>query len=379
MSNIYFLNTNFIDTDVVSNSYVSSEQAAFPVSNVYNQQRRSKVWRSNGYWEITSSNNGIVFEETTSTPLTASIAAAEYTSSTSFLTAIKTALEAVGASTYTVSQDATTGKIKIASDGGGGGGVLNLLWTDAGSTAASILGYDTSADQTGALTYTADVLKIATGEWIKWDLGISSNPTAFVLVGPRNEPIRISPSATLKLQGNETDSWSSPSYETTLTYHDSVIYTLDTDGLHSEGLRYWRLSISDTSNPLGYVEIGSLFLGTLYTPTRGAAQFPLRSLPVDRTETIFSEGGQTFSDIREKTSRFEIQMIGLTYAEQESLMDIFDTYGIGRPFFVVLDPNQVFSSSINLSIRFVKWEAEPQFELVSPNHFRAQMLFREEL
>jgi len=85
------LTTNYVDPDVVAESFVSSEQASFPASNIYNRQRRSKVWRSNGYWEITSANNVIIFRESIGVDLTATIAVAEYSSTTSFLTAIKTA------------------------------------------------------------------------------------------------------------------------------------------------------------------------------------------------------------------------------------------------------------------------------------------------
>jgi hypothetical protein len=61
-SRIY--NENYLDQDALANDYVSSEQAAFPVDNAYNSVRRSKVWRSNGYWEITSSNNTFTFKDT---------------------------------------------------------------------------------------------------------------------------------------------------------------------------------------------------------------------------------------------------------------------------------------------------------------------------
>lgn len=374
-----FLNQNFIDLDVVANNFVSSEQSAFPIINVYNKQRRSKLWRSNGYWEITSLNNQIVFEETNAVPLTATIAVDEYNSDTLFFAALKAALEDVGASTYTVTRDVSTLKIKITSNGAGGGGILNLRWTNVGSTAATILGFDTAFDSTGALTYTADVLRIHTNEWIKWDMGISTNPQAFCLIGPRNTPIRITPSATIKLQGNETDNWTVPSYETTLTYGDSIISTFNDSGLHTEGLRYWRALFTDASNPLGFVEVGSVFLGDYYKSTRGQPQFPFRTIEVDRSETIFSEGGQTFSEIREKTERFQVDYFGLTIAEKEALVDIFDEFGTSVPLFISYDPNGVFTSVANLMCRYVKFEAEPSIDLVSPGNFRMSLQFREEL
>jgi hypothetical protein len=375
-----FMNQNFIDADVVSNSFVSSEQTAFPVSNIYNKQRRSKVWRSNGYWEVVSGDNTIVFRETIGVDLTATVAAGAYTSSTSFFAAVKAALEAAGDSTYTVSADATTGKVKILSSGTGGGGIFQLMWTNVASAdMAALMGFDSGADQTGALTYLAAELRISTGEWIKWDMGISSNPTALIITGPRNSPLKIVPSATIKLQGNETDTWDAPSFEQTLTYDDANIVLMDPEGLHTEGLRYWRLEITDLSNPLGYVEIGKLFLGEYFESTRGKVQFGYSVQQIDRSTTVFSEGGQSFSDIREKSEQISFRYFGLTKSEKESLIDIFEEFGTSVPLFVCVDPDSVFTSSVNRAIKFVKFESEPQTELVSPNNFSMSITLREEL
>src|SRR3990167_10471240 len=102
---VRILHDNFLDESLVSHQTESSEQAAFPVSNAFNFQRRSKVWRSNGYWEITSSNNVIVFRESVGVNLTATVTAGEYTKSTTLYPAIKTALEAGGVLFFTVSND----------------------------------------------------------------------------------------------------------------------------------------------------------------------------------------------------------------------------------------------------------------------------------
>ena len=72
------MTTNFTATDVVSNATASSEQTSFPAENLYNAQRRSKVWRSAGYWEITEGNNVLTFQETSGVDLTAAITVGEY-------------------------------------------------------------------------------------------------------------------------------------------------------------------------------------------------------------------------------------------------------------------------------------------------------------
>jgi len=375
---VRLFNRNYLDPDIVSNATVSSEQSAFPVDNIYNEQRRSKVWRSDGYWEVTASNKTLVFRETTGVDLTATLTEGTYTSTTTFLAHIKTQMEAVGGSTYTIAQDTSTLKIKFTSDGGGGGGIFELRWTSSTGLAA-LLGFDSGTNDTGALSYLADLLRINSEEWIKWDMGISTNVQAFILIGARNDAIKLAPSGTFTLEANETDIWTSPSYSQTLTYDDRAISLFDEDGLHSEAVRYWRLKLEDTDNPLGYLEIGNLFLGDYFDSTRGQVQFPFGGNYVDRSATVFSEGGQTFSDIREKTEQFGITWFGLTVAEKESIDDFFRQFGTGIPFFVQFDPDLAFSSTAAEYIRYCKFENAPSYSLESPGNYSCQMSLREEL
>ena len=368
---------SYIESDIVGSQTVSSEQTAFPATNATNINRRSKVWRTNGYWEITSSNNVLIFEETAGVNLTATVAVGNYSSTATFMTALKTALEDAGASTYTITQNSNF-RFVIVSNGAGGGGILNLEMDHASTTIEGILGFD-STFRTGALTYTADELKINAGnEFIKWDMALPSNPHIFILSGPRNEPLRISPNATITLEGNETDSWSSPSYTTTLTYDDEVIYKQSDDGLHTEPLRYWRVKIND-QNPLGYIEVGIVYLGDYTEFENGKALFPLESSFIDRSKTVYSEGGQTFSDIEEVSQKFDVSWKFLSKDEIETFKEKFDEFGTHKPFFVVFDKNTVFSTLANRMIRYCKLDSPPSFELEFVNQFNLSATFREEL
>ncbi|MDZ4678396.1 MAG: hypothetical protein SGI74_12905 [Oligoflexia bacterium] len=376
---VKILAENLIDPEILVQGIPSSENPSFPAVNVYNKKRRSKVWRTQGFWEITSLNNKLIFRETTTVDLTATIAVSNYASTVLLMAAIKAALEVAGASVYTITQDLISKKIKVTSDGLGGGGIFELINTDVLSTLASVIGFDISTDKTGALTYTADFLKIHTKEFLTLDLGISTNPQCFLLIGKRNAPIQFSSSATLKLQANATDAWTSPTFETTLTYNEKTILLINPTGLSPTPLRYWRLLIQDSANPNGFIEIGSLYLGNFYSTQRGAAQFPLKSSFVDRSTSVISEGGQIFSGVREKTQEFSLDWNGLTYSELEVFNDIFQKMGTSVPFFVILDPDGAFSSSQNFYSRYVKFSSDPNFLLESPNNFSFSMQLREEL
>lgn len=372
---VRLMTTNYIDLDLLTFTDVSSEQVAFPVTNAYNAQRRSKVWRSNGYFKVTSLNNVIIFNEGGG-DLTATIAVGEYTSASALATAVDTALTtAPGASgSYTVTYSSFF-KFNLSKSAG----TFNIKWTNVLTTAADLLGYSDAMDDTGLLTYDADFIRIHTEEFVLWDFGIETNPMAFMFIGPRNRPIRISPSATIYLQGNETNNFEDPSYNTQITYDDEVMSLLSDTGLHTDALRYWRLLIIDKENTNGFVEVGAFFLGDYFDPDRGRVQFPLESSFVDRSTTVFSEGGQTYSDVREQTQQFRIAWFALQKQDIEELKEIFFDYGTSFPFFVVFDATGGFSTNVNRMIRYCKFETPPSFSLERSNLFRAQMSLREEL
>lgn len=372
---VRIFDNNVLDLDVVANFSFSSEQTSFPLINAFNFNRRSKVWRTDGYHEITASNNEILFRESVGPYLTATVAAANYSSRTALFSAIKTAMEAVGGNTYTIEEDASTFRTKITTSGG----YLDIDWPS--SSMASVLGFSTAVIDTGAVSYVADLLKIHTGEYLELDFGISTLPTAFALIGRRNDPIKITPSATLTLLGNETNTFTSPTASITLDYDDEVICSVNSAGLWPEALRYARLEITDASNTNGYIEIGALFLGTFFEGTRGKAQFPFLLSPIDRSTNILSEGGQSFSDIREKSESFSVDWFGLTVAEKEQIDDLFLALGVSKPFFVQFDgnPDLGFSGRKEKYVRYVKFSEAPTFELVSVKNFTCTMKFTEEL
>jgi len=366
---------NYLDLDILLNTDVSSENPNFPVINAYNLQRRSKVYRSQGYFKIVAGDNTIVFNEGGS-DLTATITPGEYTSISSFMTALDTAFTTApgAAGSYTISQDAYF-KFVITKSAG----TFNIKWTHANSAdMADILGFSTSVDDTGALSYTADALRINTDEWILWDMGIASNPTAFFMCDQRNRPLSLSPNGLFYIQGNESNNFTSPSYSELIPYDDEIMGLIRDTGLHTQPLRYWRVKFMD-QNPKGYIQIGAFFLGTAFEPSRGRVTFPIQSRYDDRSIVVTSEGGQSFSDIYEQTQEYSIKWQGLEKADKEDLDQIFSDYGLVNPFFASLDTDSVYSTKQNRMFKFVRFASEPQWELVSPNNFSCTMTLREDL
>ena len=74
MSCFRFFDSNYVDQTILANYSVSSEDASFPIENAFNSKRRAKVWRSDGYYVVDSTNNVLIFRETTGVDLTATSA-----------------------------------------------------------------------------------------------------------------------------------------------------------------------------------------------------------------------------------------------------------------------------------------------------------------
>lgn len=116
-----------------------------------------EVRLKNTYTVTTGSNDGLRFDPG-SGAVTATLAAGSYTGA-QLATQVKTALEAVsGGTTYTVGFNETTGKFSITNDSANGT-ALSLLYSNAASTAKTLLG-STGGDRTAIAagsTATSDV------------------------------------------------------------------------------------------------------------------------------------------------------------------------------------------------------------------------------
>ena len=377
-----FLSRNYSNSSLVANVTVTSEATGFPKENVINFTRRTKVWRSGGYFLVETGSNTIVFEETNGVPLTATITAGGHSSFSALATEIKTQLEAAGGSTYTVSQDTTTLKAKIVSDGSGGGGVFTLKWTSAGAI-GGILGFDTSADDSGALTYLADSLRISTGESFVYDFGIPLNPDAVVVSWRQDEPSSLNETSVLTVKGNYTNNFSSSVvFSGTAAKTDYGFFLKkvgDADGLASNGQRYWQIAFDDIDNPNGYMEIGSIFIGEFIDFTRGSVQIPFNGSWEDGTIRQVTDSGQLLTTQKYLTRVFDANWFGLTKAEKEEFDEFFEEVRTAEPFYIMLDPNSVLGSTVERNLIYARFESAPTWSMEFPGVYTLSTRMREDI
>jgi len=135
---------------------------------------------------------------------------------------------------------------------------------------------------------------------------------------------------TITLEGNATNVWTAPSYTSSVTWTTGYIYK---DLLTDQTYRYWRLSISDASNPDDYLEISKVFLGTHLSVYMDTGM----SLNNDsNSSTSKSTSGQIYANrqLQYKSAKFVLSEINAT--TRTLLKTFWNTVDIVKPFWLII-------------------------------------------
>lgn len=164
-------------------------------------------------------------------------------------------------------------------------------------------------------------------EYLLFDLG-SSTTIKMVAIFSHN----LTSGATITLQGNDTDSWGSPTYDETVDWSAVAIVQF-----LNETLRYWRIVINDASNPDGYIEIGRVCGGSYYEPAINITD-KVRKAINDPSVITESEGRQGYSIVKPKYRTYTISFDLIPLTQQDELETIFRFVGKHKPIVISLDP-----------------------------------------
>lgn len=331
------LNKNFAQLSNVNLS-ATSEDNEFPAINV-REVHRSEVWRSSGYFEITTSNNKIDIREISAgAEINATIPVGNYSKSdleSQIALSLETATT-IGAD-YTVTFGTTTGLWTIATDKA----FLELLWSSGTNTATSVgatIGFDVSVDDTAATSYVGSTIALHTTERLIIDLVSTNEPIdSFGLVFQPND-IKFSEQAVLKLLGNPTNSWASPDVSVTLTLDDEsnvVTHFFTSD----QAKRYWAVEITDPENPNLFVELSKVILSKATNLNRAPSTGFSYSVE-DQSRVSSTDFGQEYFDIQPNRANLSWNFSLLTYAQTETLLDIYSVNGTVTPVTVALDTQE---------------------------------------
>lgn len=334
MSSFRFLENWLFDSTIALSA--SSEAAGFPVSNLA-RQSRADVWRSSGTFVITASNGKINFKTASGgSELTATIPPGSYTAA-ELAVEIAFQMNLVAGAPISCSYDEDTGYWSLSTTGS----YLSLLFltgTDTANNIASVIGFSRSNDMTGATSYTSPFVAIHTEEWVLIDLRTwGTNPVdSLAILFDQRTGCKLSPGATLTLEANQTNVWTSPAVSTSLsldTNYDSVTQFYST----AQNYRYWRLKIVDAHNPYLYVEVPKLILASSVQLTQvPETGFTVQDIDLSKLEQ--TPYGNIYADVYPTRREMQFSLPALSSADLEDLHELYRRVGKTTPIGIALDP-----------------------------------------
>lgn len=350
-----FANNNQLTDLPASSATYSSQQSAFPYSNIQNDARYL-VWKPAGNFTITTSNQKLYINDGGNK--TATIAAGNYIPAT-LATAVATALNAVSAN-WTCTYSTTTRAFTI-----GHTGSATLRETQTTDAAWDTLGFTQGTDHSGT-SFVADHSRNHTHESVVWDFGGTVAGDFFAVIGQINEVFTISDIATISLKANSVNNFTSPAFTATLTRTPDGIFAFN-DGTASPNYRYWEFKFIDRENTVGPTgfSIANIYLGDYDTLTQTNVARGFQKNLVDLSVVSRSRAGSSFFREQAKYWSFQsMEIQNMTEDERTTFQDFFQLYGQHSPFYFSLDSSGVVSSSINELTKFVRFSGQPRFDHV---------------
>ena len=149
------------------------------------------------------------------------------------------------------------------------------------------------------------------------------NPNCAFIAGTN-----LSSSAIVKIQGNNTDIWTSPSVEIVLENNNGVSYTFSDN---FSAMRYWRFSIEDGSNIDGYIELGRAWIGEAITVSVPYISFVEKR--INTSEATISISGQPYGDVGYVYRSWEMSYPYWDNTEKANIEIFADYVNKSLPFF----------------------------------------------
>lgn len=171
-------------------------------------------------------------------------------------------------------------------------------------------------------------------QWLKFDRGASFSSSQVAILRKTN----LTTVAEVHLCGNATDVWTAPSFDSGhLDVSEDLMVYLWKE-LTSGYYRWWRWAFTDTSNPDGYIEIGRVFFGDVFTPERNFTLGGGRRQLADPSVGRLSEDGQISSiQLSRYNSLMEYTFERLSLADKERFLEMFTAVGNWKPLFFIED------------------------------------------
>jgi hypothetical protein len=364
---IRFMYNNFGNAQSTTRTY-SSQLSSFPLSAAFDSYRFTG-WRPSGAFEITASNNTIYIND--GTEKTVTLTNSTYATGDLLAAHIQTRLNA-SSTNWTCTYSAITYKFTIGRSSGTSlirlSVTTNSVWGTIG-----FLGATNYSVGTGTA---ADVIRIHTSEWIKFDLLNQYPIDSFIAIGSLSTFFPIPETANVTIKANNLNDFSNPPLNETITPTAEGIFKFinATDSSY----RYWRVDFEDRENPNGpsVFDIRVIYLGDAVAMDRNISN-GFRATRIDRSNVSESEGGAFY--YREKPKYWTIggSVDWTKPSDRKIISDLYDYVGNTRPFFVALDPDAAISDTVAEFTKYVTFDGNLEKSHLLYNYFSLPISFRE--
>lgn len=311
----------------------SSEHPSLPGANVARGQLGTR-WRSKPGWTIVLGENDTITFNRGGGTLVATIAAGYYPTGALLATAIVAALQAADPTPAWAANYGVTAANKFTISTAAHNFVLMFAALTEPKSVHKDLGF-ASANTASALTHTAGSVSYQSRQALNVDIGTAELFTVAIVAGHNLSTAAVatlhSDSVTLVGVGYEA------------IVEDLILPAVGSLRM-AEGTqlaaRYYRLLLEDVQNPVGYVEVGVLYVGTTAELTVDPSVQYARERE-HLSEVHYADGGahHQVKRPRRKVHKllFQLEERGGLAVADRAILDAVDALGIGASFFITYD------------------------------------------
>ena len=146
----------------------------------------------------------------------------------------------------------------------------------------------------------------------------------------------LSAGASIKLQGNDYNSWNGPPLEEDMTWDSKTIV----HALTEVSYPFWRLLIDDPNNADGIIKIGRLYLGTYYQVEKTFNK-DFTEEPFNTDVNVYSKSGQLYTRRGYDGKQYNLMFPYWENSVKQAIEAIVETVGKRTPFFLIMDENNI--------------------------------------
>ncbi len=146
----------------------------------------------------------------------------------------------------------------------------------------------------------------------------------------------LSAGASIKLQGNNFNSWNGPPLEEDMTWDSKTIV----HALTEVSYPFWRLLIDDPNNADGIIKIGRPFIGTYYQVEKTFNK-DFTEEPFNTDVNVYSKSGQLYTRRGYDGKQYNLNFPYWENTVKQAIENIMATVGKRNPLFLILDEDNI--------------------------------------